>query len=196
MLKNIAEDITLIFLKNQIIDMKDRDTYIYGFEVVLSSFIVTGTLLMLGVMLREVLLTLVFMVVFVSLRTFVGGYHSDRFRICLVISIALYLGGLALNNLVAESTKPVIGMVLVMAAGIVIFLFSPKEHKNKPLSFEEKQKNKKISRSLTVLIMILTAAGFYAGGKFHDICFIACLTVVSTAVLVIVQLVRGGTEHN
>lgn len=82
MLKILSEDLALILLKNKIIDIKDRDIYIYGLEIILSTIAITLTLISMGIIFRKLILTLVFISIFMLLRTYTGGYHAEKFSQC------------------------------------------------------------------------------------------------------------------
>lgn len=196
LLQNFAEDITFFMLKNKVINIEDRDIYIYGFEIILSTLIVTGTLLTLGIILNKILLTLVFMFIFIILRIYTGGYHSEKFKSCFVISIAIYLSELLLNDLVADNLKLKVGIILILIASSIIYRLSPVEHKNNPLSFEDKKKYKKISRVITLLILVLTLIGFYINDVLINFCFISSLTVTAVSILLVIPFLKRGVLKN
>lgn len=191
MIENIAEDITFILLKNQIIDIDDRDTYIYGLEIILSSLVVTGTLLTVGIILNKFLLTLIFIFVFVILRSFTGGYHSQKFQSCLVISLTIYASELLLNHIMPASIKHEVGIVSLIACGLMIYKFAPVEHKNHPLLEEEKRKYKRISRVIISLILLLTITGYFGISKFIDYYFMISLTVTAITILMVIPILKG-----
>lgn len=194
LLQNIAEDITFVLLKNKIIDMKDRDIYIYGFQIILSTLIVTSTLLGLGLLLDKMIITLGFMIVFILLRTYTGGYHADKFRSCFIISITIYLSELLLSGVVPDNFKRSIGMICIFIATLIIYRLSPVEHKNNPLSLKEKNKYRKISRLLTLLITTISLLGFFVSEALIDFWFIVSLTVIAVAILILIQLIKGGVK--
>lgn len=191
LIENIAEDITFILLKNQTIEIEDRDTYIYGLEIILSSLIVTGSLLTLGIILNKFLLTLIFILIFVILRSFTGGYHSQKFQSCLVISLSIYTSVLLLNYFVPVNLKDEIGIISLIACGLTIYRFAPVEHKNHPLLEEEKRKYRKISRVIISLILLFTLIGYLGIIKFIDYYFMISLTVTAITILMIIPILKG-----
>lgn len=195
MLENIAEDITFFLLKNRAIECEDSDIYIYGFQVILSSLMVTGALLILGVLLNKLLLTLIFILVFVLLRTNTGGYHAEKFKSCLSISLIIYLSEILLNIIIPINFKIAIGTILLIVGTSIIYINAPVEHKNNPLSFNEKRKYRKVSRILSLSISIITLICFYTSSILIDYCFIVSLTVMAVAILIIISLFRGGAEE-
>lgn len=191
MIKNIAEDITFILLKNKIIDIDDRDTYIYGFEIILSSLIVTGALLALGIILNKLPLTLIFIFVFVILRSFTGGYHSQKFESCLVISLIIYTSELLLIRFIPIYLMDKVGILSLIVCGLMIYRFAPAEYKNHPLLEEEKRKYRRISRTVIILISLVTLIGYFKVSKFIDCYFMVSLTVTAITILMVIPILKG-----
>lgn len=194
LLQDIAEDITFILLKNKIVDMEDRDIYIYGFQILLSTLLVTGSLLTLGILLNQIPLTFGFMATFIFLRTYTGGYHAEKFKSCFTISMTIYLSELFLNYIIPNNFKTSIGLICITVAATIIYRLTPVEHKNNPLSLEEKNKYRKISRITTVAILNFTLLGFYLKKFSVDFYFMISLTVVAVAILIIMPILKGGEK--
>lgn len=194
MLQDISEDITFILLKNKIIDIEDRDIYVYGFQVILSTLIVTGSLLSLGVLLNKIPLTLGFMVTFISLRTYTGGYHAEKFKSCFTITMTIYLSQLLINIIIPDNFKKSIGIICIIIASLIIYRLTPVQHKNNPLSLKERNKYRRISRTITFFILISTLLVFYTNNFLVDFYFMISLTVVAVAILIIIPVLKGGEE--
>lgn len=194
MLEHFAEDITFILVKNKIIDIDDRDIYIYGFQIIISTLIITMLLLILGIVLNKVILTLFFISTFIILRSCTGGYHAESFIGCFVITTLIYLSELLINCLLLDKYKTVLGMIFVIVSTLVIYRVSPVEHKNNPLSLDEKKKFKKMSRIIISVIAVLISIGFYTNYISIDITFIVSLTILAISILTIIPVLKGGKE--
>lgn len=193
MLESIAENITFLLLKNKIIEYEDSDIYIYGFQVIISSLMVTISLLILGVLLKKVLFTLVFMLVFVSLRINTGGYHANRFKDCLSLSLLIYLIEILLVKFIPNEYKVIVIFTLLAFGTSVIFAKAPIEHKNNPLTLKEKIKYKKISRIISSIVSIVILIGVFIKQDLIDYYLISSLTVMAVAILIIIpSLERRG----
>lgn len=53
MLHRLAEDISFYLITNKIIDIEDRDTYIYGLELLISTLLTSISILILGFIIGE-----------------------------------------------------------------------------------------------------------------------------------------------
>lgn len=196
MLESIAEDITFLLLKNKIIEYEDSDIYIYGFQVIISSMMVTMSLLILGVLLNRILLTLVFMLVFVSLRINTGGYHADQFKDCLRLSLMIYLVEILLVKLIPNEYKIISSFIALIIGTSIIFVKAPVEHKNNPLTPIEKIKYKKTSRIINSTISIVILIGVFLKPDIIDYYLISSLTVIAVAILITIPSLkrRRGNE--
>lgn len=190
LLENIAEEMTFLLLKNKIIKHEDSDIYIYGFQVMISSLMVTISLLTLGILLNKLLITLVFMFVFVSLRVNTGGYHANRFRECLTFSLIIYLMEILLVKFIPDEYKGIVSIMLLALGTSIIFAKAPIEHKNNPLTLKEKIKYKKISRMISLVLSIIILIGIFIKRDLIDYYLISSLTVMAVAILIIIPLLK------
>lgn len=91
MFEYLADDIAMLLIANRIIDVKDRNIYCYGAEVLLLNLL--NILIALGITIvsHTWIHFFIFMVLFIPLRICVGGYHAKTSHICLILSTILYI---------------------------------------------------------------------------------------------------------
>lgn len=195
MLKILSEDLALILLKNKIIDIKDRDIYIYGLEIILSTIAITLTLISMGIIFRKLILTLVFISIFMLLRTYTGGYHAEKFSQCFFTSIGIYIFEIITTSLIAEKYKMILGIFFALVSTIIIFIFSPVENSNNPLTLEEKRKYKKKSRVIILAILTFILIGFYTNCIKAEITFMVSLTILSIGILTIIPVFERRKKY-
>ena len=53
MLHKLAEDISFYLITNKVIDIEDRDIYIYGLELLISTLFTSISILILGLLIEE-----------------------------------------------------------------------------------------------------------------------------------------------
>lgn len=85
MITALAQYIAGCLLRNDIIESEKLDIYIYGFEVMISSISGFAIALVLGLAFSQLLECILFLIIFVSLRSFCGGYHADTYLKCNII---------------------------------------------------------------------------------------------------------------
>ena len=129
---------------SKIISETDRDVYVYGLDLVLSSVLNLLTMIATAALCRKLPETLILMAVVVPLQAFGGGYHADTHLRCFLI---MFIGWWCVMPLMALIT-PVIATVMICASLAVIFIFAPVPHVNVPLSEKRRQKMRRIARML------------------------------------------------
>lgn len=155
--------------------------YIYGFELICSFLFSVTLILILGAMIRKIIETVVFLILFILIRQFTGGFHATTYLKCQVCTICFYFFaiGLTLN------IRPSIGVVaLLMIFGtLVILIIGPIESPNKPLSNHQRKKNKRRGVVLFECACMLgfffyRAKPFISGMIFYSLLLIIILMII------------------
>lgn len=131
MFAKTAKQLVVHLEKNQIIKSDDRELYVYGFNQGLTILLNLVTTLGIGLLFGSTVQLVVFMVAYIPLRSYAGGYHARTPLKCYIISIimlivvSICLKYIALNHWWY--------WVLAVSSIFVIIFLSPVEDKNKPL---------------------------------------------------------------
>lgn len=142
----LAHKIGNNLVNSKIIKAEDIEIYIYGINQILVSILNIASALIIGLFFGVFLEVAVFMVSYIPLRTFAGGYHSKTPLRCYVFSvIMLIVVSLGLKYLhIADWVYYAVDVLAI----IMICIFSPVEDKNKPLNAIEH----KVYKRRTILI--------------------------------------------
>ena len=102
----------------------------------------------------------VFMISFIALRSFAGGYHAKRESVCVVQSGAIVLAACLTMKFKVSSRPPVICIALL--SGFMLFFHAPIEAEQKKLTDNERKKYRKTSRIVWIVegILIVIASCF------------------------------------
>lgn len=144
MFDKISGFITDTLIEGKVIKSEERNLYLYCFGTIIEMSANLLATLIIGVLLHRFIETLIFMLVFIPLRSFAGGYHCEKAKSCFILSIFVYLT-------VMFSYKFLYGISVYLICAICfadlisIFILSPVVSPNKPLSAKEKNKNRHIS---------------------------------------------------
>lgn len=136
----------LHFLNNQKVINHDEDTqafYRYGIELCISSILNIVLVFLIGVILDYKLESLVFLVVFIFLRSFMGGYHASTYFRCNLLMCTSFIA-----MIIIYESKFLINNIYFYAFSITYIivttiLFCPVENPNKPIP-EAKQSKLKL----------------------------------------------------
>lgn len=141
-----------LLLKNVIIE-DHFDVYVYGFELLISSISSTVLIFLIGLLTHNILQTIAFLVTFILLRQFSGGYHANTYGVCFVVTLSVFGLVLLLANhiqihLTAFWVLSVIGTFLLIGV-------APIENPNKKIIPEQRNKFKLISVVLFILLILI-----------------------------------------
>ena len=136
----VSEFIVDILIEGDVINKEEKKLYTYCFETVLFVAINIITTIIIGFFFREVLATILFMVVFISMRVFAGGYHCKTEMGCYFLSMVVHIFIIGTYRFFSFISN-VGGLIVCFFNVFFIILWSPVESKNKPLGVIEKRKN-------------------------------------------------------
>lgn len=146
MFRNSSAKITDKLIGLNTINSEDREIYEFGIQHIFITLLNISTVILIGFLTNSFKEAVVFILAFIPLRIFAGGFHfSTPFR-CYVFSscfVAVVL--LAMRYF---SVPLLIYCLLYCISGIIILAFSPVEDRNKPLD----QLEKKVYRKRTIII--------------------------------------------
>lgn len=155
----------------------------YGVEIIFLKGIFWVTLLVAGLLFCCFWECLIFLLMFSSLRTYAGGYHTESRLKCFIYSLCTVCISLTIVKLFANPIVLWISYVLVVPIIFIVFRVSPVDTENKRLDDDEKRRFKKIS----VLILFIEIAVSIIFSAFGFICFslAANLAIISSGVLLL-----------
>lgn len=185
MISFLSNFIALSLYKNNIIDKEKIEVCQYGFEIIVSTII--GFLLVLtsGIILREITEAILFYCLFVGVRFFTGGYHADTHFKCKLTLLICCLSVLVASKYLFTSIILQASVLIIYL--ITVFLFSPIEHINAPLTEDEKKQNRKMSIIMAIILTILSLSGHK---YFPKISIVSSLTLFVIAILIIIPKIQ------
>ena len=170
MYRLLANKITNTFIKNQIIKEEEKEVYIYGLEVLLALILTTVFIIIFSIPIKLFFETLLYLLGFFTVRTICGGYHAKHHFSCFCLTMGSYLMFLLINYFVAKMNVVYpISIVFSLLAALVILLFAPVEHPNNPMTAYRKNKNRKLSILLAVLILCVVGFGFFFNNLYQKV---------------------------
>ena len=161
MLAQLAGRIVAWQMKKGILKKEDQALYQYAYELLLNQGINIAAAILIAVLFRMPWVVLTFLAAYIPLRSYAGGYHANTNWGCTVVS-ALMLCLVCIVVQFAALYSAYGWCILFAVSGIFIFLLSPVEDFNKPLSEEEVIHYRRMSRILwTVEALTGTALCFW-----------------------------------
>ncbi len=132
----------------------ENELYIFGVNQFLNMLLNILTALFIGILFGETLRIILFMLAYVPLRSYAGGWHSRTPLRCYIFSvIMLIVVSIGMKYL---SVAEWIYYVILAVATLIVFVLSPVEDRNKPLDEIEYKVFKK--RTMLITAAELTVA--------------------------------------
>lgn len=189
----LSECVTDFLLRQEIIKNEEKDIYVYGTELIISSIINLFICLIISILFKDFINSLIFFISFSSLRRFTGGFHSKSFLRCNIIFAIIVVTTLLLNTYSGYIIDYVIvNVILIIFSLLSIVRFSPVYNDNKKLS-EYERKLYLIKSVVVYLIHILVYFLLFIGiGLKLNIIIISDFVV---AVMIIWGVLNNGLIH-
>lgn len=153
MIETLAKKITNKLIENRIINSEDIEIYNYCFETTIVSLISHCSLFILSVLLNEFICSMIFLISFSVFRRICGGYHTDSYTKCSIMSLLSYLAMI----LIIKKINIIfcLSFYILIIGLIIIFLLSPIQDKNKPFTEKQYKRFKIISKSFATILITL-----------------------------------------
>ncbi|MDF2882005.1 MAG: accessory regulator [Clostridiaceae bacterium] len=190
MIKYLSDNITDFFYSNNILEEEDKEIYVYGLHLIISTVIGITLIFILGLILNRLIYSIVFLISFIPIRMYSGGYHASSYVKCNLILIVLYLT--TMSVVVFTPSVYVIGIsaIMTIATVYIILKFAPVDNEKKRLTENKKKRNKKIT-----LFILFT---FYLiGVVMYKINIQIFYTIIVTMFLVSILIIKikGGVTN-
>lgn len=187
MFYKLSERIADGFEKQRVISSEDKELYRYGVQQGLNLLLNLLTTFVIGILCGMLMASLLFIVVYMPLRSFAGGYHAKTHLRCYLYSILMITAVLLVIRFLPLGM--LICSCLMLVGGIIIVLLAPVEDSNKPLDEAEQC----VYRKRTQLILSVETVLFLAFIFLH---VKVCYSTIAMAVLSIGILLIAGTLKN
>ena len=153
--EKISVFITDTMIEGKIIQESERDLYNYCFGMLIETAANLLSAVVLGMLLNRTIEALIFMAVFISMRSTAGGYHCETSGRCYILSMTVFLIVILACGLM-KCIPSTVNILLIITDLAAVLLLSPVESPNKPLNEDEKNNNRRVSVIASVTFTILS----------------------------------------
>lgn len=155
MFNRLSENIAFLLIKNKILDIENRDIYIYSLEVILLNLSIVMICFLMSIFTNSLIHFAAYVLFFIPLRILVGGYHCNHSETCLMLSVSVYVATIFMVKYKSEVCTETISVVIALTSCIVILIWSPLINKNHPLDNYRISRNKKIIYGIIIVDFVL-----------------------------------------
>ena len=140
--------IVLKQIKKGLLSEDDQELYAYGYEVLLNQVANLLMAILIGAIFSAWIEIIIFMIIYLPIRSYCGGYHASTNARCILVSSLLLLLVCILSGAFREYHTVMLEFIGVLVAGAIIFVLAPVEDANKPLDEVEIHRYRWISRAI------------------------------------------------
>jgi len=155
MIKKLANSMVCFYVKNNYISENETSSYVYGFEILLSTLLNTLLVLVAALFMHSFIEAIFYMAAFISLRTSGGGYHAKSHRACILTFTVMFIVFCLTINILDGKIPAMYSLFCSMVSAIIIWSVAPVEAPNKPLSSAKRKRYRSISLVVGCVFMVL-----------------------------------------
>lgn len=190
MINYLSKKITNYYVKKQKIKIEDKEIYEYCFEVTLSTLLNLLAIIIVSIATKLYIEGAIFCIVFMSLRGLGGGYHAKTHLFCfltIMIVFAVYVLILKFVNLIIIFYMTI---AMLICGFLVISLIAPVDSETKPLTKNEKKRNK-IKTLILLSLYTLTSSILLIFEKTKYYAFNITFPIFAVSILMILGTIKN-----
>lgn len=189
----ISDMMAFYLLNKKLITEDELPIYKYGLSAFVNSFSQVILLFLLGVCCGVVSETVAFLLVFILIRRFTGGYHADTKMKCLVCGVFMWFIATSVSKVsLSHNVIVILYLVIVIFSVVITFKYAPVEHYNKPLSRSIYEKNKKYSR---ICLGVFELLGVWLLFIDTSLSYTIMMTIFLVSILILIGRRDCSEEH-
>lgn len=193
----VSQIVNFITEQDVISDESDvQDFYRYGIEISISSLLNIVLVVIAGILIHHIIESIVFLSLFILIRSFTGGYHADTYFRCNLLMCTTFILTALANSIFSNKFSLSIIIVLICVTELIVSILGPIENKNKPIDDSKKIKLKITGTAMTSIIncagLILRES--YLGTMIIFTTFLIVLLMIAAKVKEAKIQERGGNS--
>lgn len=161
----------------------------YGIEITLMTLTQILSVIILSVLFSDIFYAFIYLLFYIPIRIYSGGYHASTHLGCFFITNLLFLNILLIINFIPNQNYKNISIIVILICFPIIFFFTPIINPNNPVNFSKRLKYKFISRIyILVESIIIILMSFIPTIDIYVL--VAALSIANVALLMLVSLIQ------
>lgn len=186
-MEKIAEKLTNYIIKKNAISEEDYEIYKYGFLTGMEMILCIATCFIISIQIHMMSECVIFFLIFIALRSFVGGLHMDNFVACYLCSVVTLFSTLLLIKYYPFSN--ISTTVFIICSLVLIYKINPVENDNRPTDKREKQIFSQRIKQILMIICIATLFIYLL--KWNKV----LNTIMYTLIVIFVSMILGIVKN-
>ncbi len=163
MMEKCADILVEWLIKSEVIKKEEKEIYVYAAYSLFLSIAPVLMAVILGIVMGQVLHSVILILPFMLIRKFSGGYHSKNNKKCLIYSWGILF---MFTYVACQTTWNIATGFITILAIVHLFVFSPIDSENRKLAEDEQVECKKWTiiwvMFWVVIVVVLLFLGLYS----------------------------------
>ncbi len=172
----------------KIISKSNCEYYEYALIGMVEHAITVGTMLLLGMLFRQFLHTVCFMVFFLSLRKRTGGFHANKFWQCYLGTVIFYIVIMQIVPVLCR--KPTVMYGLLFLAMLLICIMGTINHPNMDMSKSELKESKKAARLMVLMEAMVLVSLVYLKADLLYIGYMSVAVILCAFLMCLAKIIK------
>lgn len=152
----------------------------YGIEITLSTIVNYVLLIAIGLLFKSIISAVIFGMVFMTIRHYIGGYHCTTYLRCNLTFCGIFTSVLLLGQILLNWINISILILILLWGGLGVWYLGPVENKHKPVTSEQLHRCHTIAKCIYIVDFAVSLF-LYFWKPYYGI--ITALTLLSVVVL-------------
>lgn len=188
MIENMVLKLVNQMEMEKIINKSSCEYYEYALIGMVEHVITVGTMVLLGLIFRQLLPTICFVVFFLSLRKRTGGFHANKFWQCYLGTVITYIVVMLVVPMLCMNRTIMYGMLLL--AIILIFIMGTINHPNVDMNKSELKESKKSARLIVLMEVMLIAVLVYLKANILYIGYMSSAIILCALLMYLAKIIK------
>lgn len=194
MIEKFVEKIISKQLEENTISAEDINIYRYGYILVCEVFVNIITAAIIAGISGEWLLVTLFLVMYIPLRSFCGGWHADKFWKCTIYSNVIIVIMLMSKETVIDINNVLLFLGAFIICSICILCLAPMDTVTKPISEDEKKIYSKKIRIIMLLHFIIYIMMIVIA--YNEIVYLITFSYITQVIMLLIEKICRKRRKN
>lgn len=188
MIENMVLKLVNQMEMEKIINKSSCEYYEYALIGMVEHAVTVGTMLLLGLIFRQLLPTICFVVFFLSLRKRTGGFHANKFWQCYLETVIVYIAIIQSVPILCRNQDVMYAMLFL--AIVLICIVGTINHPNMDMSKSELQESKKAARLIVLMEVMIIIFSIYFKVNILYIGYMSVAIILCAFLLCLAKIIK------
>ena len=188
MIENMVLKLVNQMEMEKIISKSSCEYYEYALIGMVEHAVTVGTMLLLGLIFRQLLPTICFVVFFLSLRKRTGGFHANKFWQCYLETVIVYIAIIQSVPILCRNQDVMYAMLFL--AIVLICIVGTINHPNMDMSKSELQESKKAARLIVLMEVMIIIFSIYFKVNILYIGYMSVAIILCAFLLCLAKIIK------